>query len=284
VDLTWKHYDKNEYRYLALFWLTLYAIYAWVNTLSVLSDYARLEIDIAAWKPFVWEFSSHIIGLALLPFLFSFDRMIIAKSNHVRQIILGHLLFSIVYSISHVVGMVIIRKLSYSIMGGHYDFGDWPKEMLYEYRKDAVGYIQLLFIIYAYRFIISRLRGEATVIAVGEHNQPSEKTERLLVKKIGKEFIIRVKDIDWIDAAGNYMNLNLAGNVYPLRETMSGLEKKLDPNQFVRIHRSTMVNIERISEINSLDTGDFELKLKCGQKLKLSRRYREQVKSLLSLG
>ena len=279
--MSWKHFDKNEYRYLALYWILLYSLHTWVNTQSVLADYQRLGIAIDSWKPFVWESSSHVIGLILIPLIVIFDRQLTQRHHNLKQLVIGHLFFSIIYSVCHVTGMVLIRKLSYWMVNDNYDFGNWFNEWFYEYRKDLVGYIQLILVIYAYRFIISRLRGEAKVISVGEDSLEQTRPTRLLVKKIDKEFIIRVKDIDWIEAAGNYMNLNLDGRSYPLRETMAGLEAKLDPAQFVRIHRSSMVNLDKIKEIKSLDSGDYEVELTCSKVLRLSRRYRDKVKQIL---
>jgi hypothetical protein len=280
--LSWTHFDKHEYRYMALCWTAIYALHAWVNSASVLSDYHRLNIAIEAWKPIVWESSSHLIGLMLIPLILIFDRYLTQSSRKLHTIALGHLLFSVAYSVCHVAGMVLIRQLSYSVVGDSYDFGNWFSEWIYEYRKDVVSYMELVIIIYAYRFIISRLRGEATVIAVGENNPEPQRPERFLVRKIDKEFIIRVNDIDWIDAAGNYMNLNLDGRSYPLRETMLGLESKLDPAQFVRIHRSTMVNLDKVDTITPLDSGDYEVTLSCGKVLRLSRRYRDKIKQQLN--
>jgi hypothetical protein len=267
---------------MALYWLAIYALHAWVNSLSVLSDYHRLNIAIDAWKPIVWESSSHLIGLMLIPAILSFDRYLSQQTRQLQKIALGHLLFSVVYSVCHVAGMVFIRQLSYSVVDDSYDFGHWFSEWIYEYRKDVVSYVELIIVIYAYRFIISRLRGEATVISVGENSLELQRPERFLVRKIGKEFIIRVKDIDWIEAAGNYMNLNLDSRSYPLRETMAGLESKLDPTQFVRIHRSTIVNLDKVASINPLDSGDYEVTLSCGKVLRLSRRYRDNLKQQLN--
>ena len=119
------------------------------------------------------------------------------------------------------------------------------------------------------------------MITIGEDVQIPDKPERLLVKKIGKEFIIKIENIEWIEASGNYMNLHIEGRVYPLRETMSILENKLNPNQFVRIHRSSIINLDHIKEILPLDSDDFEVILNTNQQLKLSRRYREKVKNVL---
>lgn len=279
--MNWQHFDRNEFRYQVLFWFLIGSMQASVNVATFIADYQRLDIPIAPWKPILWESSSQFVGNLLILAIVWFDRKMALATSNPLKMISGHLLFSVVFSICHVVGMVLLRKLVHLMMGEGYDFGDWSKELIYEYTKDAYSYIWIIAIIYAYRFIITRLRGEAKVIGIGEDNQPPEKPERLLVKKIGKEFILRIEDIDWIEAAGNYMNLHVKNRVYPLRETMGQLEIKLNPAQFVRIHRSSIVNLDRIKEILPLDSGDFQITLITEQQLKLSRRYREKVKNVL---
>jgi len=279
--LNWQHFDNNEYRYQILFWVVIAIIQASIGSATFIADYQRLEIPLESWKPIVWESSSQIVGGLLIFLIVWFDRKLHQWNFDPIKKFLAHCLFTVVFSVSHVVGMVLLRKLAHYWMGGSYDFGDWSKELVYEYTKDAYSYLWIIGVIYAYRFIVSRLRGEATVIGIGEDTQPPDKPERLLVKKIGKEFIIRIEDIDWIEASGNYMNLHVKDKVYPLRETMSKLEIKLDPSQFVRIHRSSIVNLDCVNEIQPLDSGDFQVTLKTNKTLKLSRRYREKVKSML---
>lgn len=279
--MNWQHFDRNEFRYQVLFWFLIASMQAGVNSASFIADYQRLDIPIETWKPILWESSSQFVCTLLILAIVWFDQKMPLAATGLIRIISGHVIFSVIYSISHVVGMVLIRKTVHSIMGENYDFGDWSKELVYEYTKDAYSYFWILAIIYAYRFIITRLRGEAKMIGIGEDNQPAEKPERLLVKKIGKEFILRIEDIDWIEAAGNYMNLHVKDRIYPLRETMGQLEIRLNPAQFVRIHRSSIVNLDRIKEILPLDSGDFQITLNTNQQLKLSRRYREKIKSVL---
>ena len=78
------------------------------------------------------------------------------------------------------------------------------------------------------------------------------------------------------------MNLHIGASCYPIRATMAELEKRLDPNQFVRIHRSSMVNLDLVKEIIALETGDFLLTLTNEHQLKLSRRYRDEVNARLA--
>ncbi len=100
--------------------------------------------------------------------------------------------------------------------------------------------------------------------------------ERLVVKTVGRVYFLKVDEIDWIEAAGNYVKLHVGRDGHMLRETMSGIEGKLDPERFVRIHRSTLVNVDRIKELHPLFSGDYSVMLHDGTELALSRNYRER--------
>ena len=101
---------------------------------------------------------------------------------------------------------------------------------------------------------------------------------RLVVKSGGKMFFLKTDEIDWVEAAGNYVVLHVGREEHLLRETMNGLEQKLDPEKFIRIHRSKIVNIERIQEMKPWFSGEYLILLKDGTKLALSRKYREKMK------
>jgi two-component system LytT family response regulator len=105
--------------------------------------------------------------------------------------------------------------------------------------------------------------------------------ERLMVKSGGRIYFVRIEDIDWIEAAANYVRLHVGKEDHLLRESMSGLEKKLDPARFVRIHRSTIVNLERIRELQPAFHGDYVVILRDGTELALSRGCREKLETSL---
>ncbi len=91
-----------------------------------------------------------------------------------------------------------------------------------------------------------------------------------------------VGNIDWIDAAGDYMCVHAQGNTYVLRETMKSLESLLNPSCFQRVHRSTIVNVQRVRRLRPHMNGEYFLTLEGGQELKLSRTYRESLEKLLT--
>src|SRR3546814_4990152 len=74
----------------------------------------------------------------------------------------------------------------------------------------------------------------------------------LLVRKLGREFLVAASDIEWLQAAGNYVNLRVRGRDYPLRSTIAGIAAQLDPDRFVRIHRSYIVNLDTVASIEPL--------------------------------
>jgi two-component system LytT family response regulator len=92
---------------------------------------------------------------------------------------------------------------------------------------------------------------------------------------------VPVATIDWIDAAGDYMCVHAAGRTYVLRETMKSLEAILDPKVFQRVHRSTIVNLQRVRRLRPHTNGEYFLMLEDGQEIKLSRSYRNRVDQLL---
>jgi two-component system LytT family response regulator len=104
--------------------------------------------------------------------------------------------------------------------------------------------------------------------------------ERLVVKSVGRVFFLRTDEVDWIEAAGNYAKLHVGREGHLIRETMNGLESKLNPDKFLRIHRSTLVNIDRIKELSPLFSGDYTVMLKNGVELTLSRNYRDRLLEL----
>ena len=93
----------------------------------------------------------------------------------------------------------------------------------------------------------------------------------------GRVYFVRTADVDWFEADGNYVKVHAGKQVHVIRETIGALEAQLDRNQFARIHRSTVVNLDRIQELQPWFAGDYVVLLRDGTKLKLSRTYREQL-------
>jgi len=105
--------------------------------------------------------------------------------------------------------------------------------------------------------------------------------ERLVIKMNGHVFFIKAEEIDWLEAEGNYVRLHAGKESYLLRDTISALESQLDPKKFIRVHRSAIVNIDRITELQPWFHGEYRIILSEGVQLTLSRTYREKLHELL---
>ena len=110
---------------------------------------------------------------------------------------------------------------------------------------------------------------------------PSRQYERFVVKSGGRVFFLKNDEIDWIEAAGNYVRVHVGKETHLLRETMNAIAKKLDPVLFIRIHRSTFVNVEKIKELQPWFHGEYVVILRDGTQLTMSRSYRNNLPELL---
>ncbi|VUD59651.1 Transcriptional regulatory protein YehT [Thalassocella blandensis] len=104
-------------------------------------------------------------------------------------------------------------------------------------------------------------------------------SKKIAINDSGKMVLVDVNDIEWVDAAGDYMCVHANGNTHIMRSTLKELLNKLDQDVFMRIHRSTIVNLNRVQEIKHHAKGDYFLTLSCGERLKISRNYNDIVKA-----
>ena len=253
---------------------------AFVEATTVIMDDGRhnSEASFHIWEPFVWEFSSVISVLILLP-----ATLWLINSKHsdwekFTQTIATYFLASIIFSVLHISLMVTIRWLFYWGQTMNYQFGNLGYEFIYEYRKDLITFISIILIAHTYQFILGRLQGEASLVTNGEDMPQNSSVEHILVKKLGKEFIVKITDIEWLESSGNYVNLYVGERIYSTRNTLATLIAEISDKGFCRIHRSYGVNLSAVDSIHSLPSGSGELTLKSGKVLKLSRRYHQLLK------
>lgn len=109
----------------------------------------------------------------------------------------------------------------------------------------------------------------------------SRRWDRLVVKSAGSTRFLRVVEIDWIEAAGVYVTLHIAGKEFLYRASLAELAEKLDPQRFIRIHRSAIVNIESIVQLEPATHGEFDVVLRNGSRTRVSRTYRAQLEQRL---
>jgi two-component system, LytTR family, response regulator len=123
--------------------------------------------------------------------------------------------------------------------------------------------------------------GKRLLALVQDLKPEPQKLDRLVVKSGGRVFFLRTDEIDWIEAAGNYVKLHLGDQSHLFRETMNNMEARLDGHRFMRIHRSRIVNTDRIKELQPWFNGEYVVVLQNGARLTLSRGYREKLQERL---
>lgn len=258
------------------------------NAFSEISDYSRLGERLPEWEPFVCEFSSVILVAALLPAIAWLTRRVPFSARSWHRSIAIHLLATLPFSIIHVAGMVALRKLAYAALDSSYQFGPIISGWVYEYRKDFVTYAIIVYVYaisaWLYRCKVPNAAAAAQAPALAPATPPgtSDRLDRLVVRKLNREFILDVARIGRIESSGNYVTVHADGSSYQLRSSLAGLSKRLDSRRFVQVHRSQLVNIDHIREIQPWNHGDYRVFLNDNTVINFSRRYRARLERLLN--
>ncbi|MGH8184256.1 MAG: LytTR family DNA-binding domain-containing protein, partial [Rhodanobacteraceae bacterium] len=235
------------------------------NAFSERANYAGMGDVLPLREPLVWEFSSVFMIGVLLPALAWFYRRFPFHAKGWYWTAIIHALATLPFSVIHVAGMVALRKLVYALAGSSYHFGPVLPDWLYEYRKDFVTY--WLIVLYLAAFGAWRYWRDAHIesrqaATPGQAPEPGvtvDRPDRLVVRKLNREFILDTADIARVESDGNYVTVHANGTTYQLRGSLSGLSRWLDDRRFVRIHRSQVVNIDHVREIQPWDHGDYRV-------------------------
>ena len=258
------------------FWVAVLSIHMLFNSITAWIDLRTVSFV----QPLVWELSSTLTVGLLIPVLIAFERRFPLRWDTLRSHLPRHLAGTLVFCAVHVLVMMTLRKAIYALVGASYHIGNWATVFAYEYLKDVRSYVLILCAVLSYRLLLLRLQGEARVLdapepaAGGQPAGTSARPERFLVRKLRKEFLIAATDIEWLQAQGNYIGIHVNGHDYLLRSTLSDFLGQLDPARFVQVHRSYAANLDRVAEIEPLDSGDARLHMKDGSQVPCSRRYR----------
>lgn len=129
--------------------------------------------------------------------------------------------------------------------------------------------------------LIAALERSPSTPPAPEAADPGGLADRILIKSSGELHFLKTEEIDWIEAEGDYMKFHAGGRAHLLRETMARLESRLDPRRFIRIHRSTIVNVDRVRKMSPSFAGEYAVVLNDGTKLRLSRGYQDRLQEIL---
>jgi len=131
--------------------------------------------------------------------------------------------------------------------------------------------------------LVNRRRGDQVdqrITRLLQHLE-GEGRDRILLKSSGEIHFLKTADIDWIEAEGDYVKFHAGGRTHLMRGTMASLETQLDPSRFIRIHRSTIVNADRLKKLSPSFEGEYAVVLSDGTKLRLSRGYHDRIRALM---
>lgn len=274
--------EIRAFRFPAWMWIAYAAILLTVAALvgsSYWIEAGRVGLQIPLWHIVVNELTSIVIVFAVTPLVFAWTARLDPRRIGWPRVLLGHAAGMIAFGAAHIGGMTLLRLALYPLFGGSYDLGDDPlvTGLIYEGRKDALAYIAMA--VGAW-LLAAALRKPVTIVeqaGVEQAGQPA--TRRLEIRDGARRVWLDPAEILWAEAAGNYVELHLAGRSWLQRQTLAALEEQLADQGFVRIHRSRLVNRHRVRGIVSNDSGDFTVTLDDGRQIAGGRRWRDALRA-----
>jgi hypothetical protein len=256
-----------------LFWPAWIAFAVVVVLINLMNVQSALRDGVRpGWLPALWEYSSGVSHIALFPLVWRAARWAFPGDGRPLRLVLAHGLFSGAYSLTHVAGFVLLRDGAYALLGGRYHF-DW-RGFPYEYPRDLIAYGLAVGGLWGMTHLLNARVAALPPPAPGA-------TATFDIRDGARTLRVPLSDIAAVSSAGNYVEFNLVDCRKPLmRGTLGSMERQFAPRGFVRIHRSWLVNPERVEAIEPAGSGDFTVTLAGGVKAPLSRRFREALDAL----
>lgn len=265
--------------------------------LGVLSS-AQLHLAnqrFAAYPPSWWDALAtalpdwYLWGLLALVVTWLGRRFQVDRANFSRHFFI-HLGASLDLALVHLVAAVALQNVFHALRGEPYPFAQKLVDIFtVSYHWNILIYWAILAVVHALDYHrdleerglhaaelearLQELHAAVTAEEPGARRHP----ERLLVTDDGRSFFVRTADVDWVEAARNYVRLHAGDRVHTVRTTLAALEAQLDPERFRRISRSALVNIDRVREVQPWFHGDAIVILESGARVTLSRRYRRNL-------
>lgn len=236
------------------------------NATSTLAD--RAGTGVAVWEVWSWELSSLAAWIAIWPLIWIAVRRVRPSRFGWPLTILIHAAFTLPVSALHVAAMLGLREVIYAIAGADYDPGALGDVALYEYRKDAATYCIVAVVMALIQWAASH---------AGDSPDPGATPGIIEVRDGAVTHRIPVSEIDRVESAGNYVELGWRGRTLLHRTTLAATEEMLVAEGFVRIHRSRLVRRAAVRSVTTNQSGDFEVILESGERLRGSRRFRGDI-------
>lgn len=257
-------------------WL-VFAVFMFASFLEKsLSDRHDLMRAGASHPDLAWlsQATSHVVILAMVPFItMMLSRFPFSADRWLRNLAI-HALGTVVFSVVHILLMVLLRKLLTPVVFGFpYDFGlSDVSSWLYEYRKDVLTYALIAAIFWMNRVV------EQRSLETQANRTEAKDRHRLTLKSGGRTFFVNADDVIWAKAASNYVEVGTRAKTHLARMTLTELERLLEAagGHHARVHRSYIVHLDHVMVITPTGEGDAEIELDTGETVPGSRRYRDR--------
>ena len=246
-------------------WIILIAVLWGTDLLAKLSVREQTGIGLDNFKLVSEQVTSALAILIMVPFLVQWLKLFPPTFREWPRTVIGHTIGSVFFAFGHFALMVALRIPWYALNERAYVWREtFVNNLVVEYQKDIKTYIGFIVVISAYQYY---RRSRSAV--------PQSHSDRLIVQTGTGDSVLRVRDIEYLEAARNYVAVHAEGREYIIRDTMTNVSRRLSGGTFARTHRSFIVNIDKIKEIRTVDSGQ-RLILTSGEDVPLSRSYREE--------
>jgi len=241
-----------------------------VGTFSTARDVSwRLAAPGNLWEPAMWYATSAAVILALLPLMRRAALLVRGGAGRWRLVVPAVLGLALAYVAAHIVGMFVLRQLAYAAAGFHWSISWAPAQIVYEARKDLFSFAALAAV-----FWLAERAAARPVTAATQPEAPAE----LWLRDGRTSILVDPREIVSVVSAGNYVEYALAGGRrHLIRTTLQAEEARLERFGIARVHRTRLVNVNRIVALEWRPSGDFELRLDTGAVVAGSRRFKTVV-------
>ncbi|MDH4015615.1 MAG: LytTR family transcriptional regulator [Chromatiales bacterium] len=257
------------------FWVLLITVLWTLDLMTKFAVRERTGVGLDDFRLIAEQVTSGFAALVMVLFVVRWLDLFPLRRNKPVQTLVGHVAGSVIFAAGHFLLLSLFRYVGYFFFGRQFVFGSRVMEnLVFEYQKDIKIYVGMVAIIAIYRHYTAAPRPVAAA--------PAE-TRRLMVQTRNGERVIPFDQIEFLEAARNYIVVHANGHEFLVRDTMANLERKLAGASFARSHRSFIVNLDMITEIRNTGGGGFRVGLNSGASVPLSRRYRERFKNVLAV-
>lgn len=263
--------DRETFRWIA----AIAVAFLVVDLLSVFTEIKRFNLELLRSEYAIYEISSLVVALSLLPFIARATSAATPGQHRWTRLLAVHSAGALVFSLIHVAGMVALRKAAFSALYGKpYIFTDnLVRELIYEFRKDALFYAIAVLLFTTGRLLSQQARELAAA------RDDAKTTRRLTLKCGGRTVMVDADAVRWAKSASNYVEVAAHGKTHLARSTLAAIEQQLREAgaNAARVHRSYVVNADFVREVRPTGEGDTMIEMTDGSVIPGSRRFRDRL-------